>query len=125
MDAGVPPHLHEYFSDYPLLPENRQIGYDELSEYTKSQMRCFNLKLTKDKKLVACLNKKTNYKVHIETLKLALSLGYKCYKLHRIVEYEQETYLKDYVGMLLCWYHCCKRTHVISVCHLSLLFLSR
>lgn len=97
--TGVPPHLHRFFSDYPLFPENRRIQKEELSEYTQSQMTRFDLKLTCEKKLVACLNTKFNYKIHIEPLKLALSLGYKVYKVHKIVEFDQEDYLREYVGM--------------------------
>ena len=98
--TGVPSHLHGFFSDYPLLPENRTIHLSELSDFTRDQMTKFNLKLTTDKKLVACLNKKFNYKIHVETLKLALQLGYEVYKVHKIIEFYQEDYLREYVGRL-------------------------
>lgn len=61
-------------------------------------MSQFNLKLTSDKKLVSDLHLKVGYKVHIETLRLAIDLGYKVVKVHKIIQFQQETYLKDYVG---------------------------
>ena len=80
---GVHPSLHEFFSDFPLLPENRVIGFEELSAHTKAEMLKHNIKMTKDKKLTADLKNKKNYICHIQTVRLALDLGYRVTKIQK------------------------------------------
>ena len=49
------------------------------------------------KKLVCNLNDKKNYIVHINVLKQVLDHGLKLRKVHRIIEFEQEAWLKEYI----------------------------
>ena len=48
------------------------------------------------KKLVCNLNNKKNYDVHINVLKQALDHGLKLRKVHRVIEFDQEAWLKEY-----------------------------
>ena len=51
------------------------------------------------KKLVCNLNDKKNYIVRINVLKQALDHGLKLRKVHRIIEFEQESWLKEYIDV--------------------------
>ena len=57
------------------------------------------MKIDKYKKLVCNLHNKRKYVVHIESLKQALNHGLKLKKLHRIIEFNQEAWLKRYIDM--------------------------
>ena len=45
------------------------------------------------------LRNKKNYVVHIKSLKQALNHGLKFKKVHRIIEFNQEAWLKPYIDM--------------------------
>ena len=55
------------------------------------------MKIDKCKKLVCNLRNKKNYVVHIKSLKQALNHGLKFKKVHRIIEFNQEEWLKPYI----------------------------
>ena len=57
------------------------------------------MKIDKCKKLVCNLRNKKKYVVHIRSLKKALNQGLKLKKVHRIIEFNQEAWLKPYVDM--------------------------
>ena len=66
-------------SDLPFLPERMEID--------------------KCKKLVCNLYDKKKYVVHIKSLKQALNHGLKLKNIHRIIEFNQEAWLKPYINM--------------------------
>ena len=74
LDAEYPKDLHKLYSDLPLFPERR--------------------KIRKIGKLVCCLEDKENYVTHIVALKQALNHGLKLSKVHRVIEFRQEEWLK-------------------------------
>ena len=53
--------------------------------------------INKTNKLVCNLHYKKNYVAHINVLKQALSHGLKFRKVHRVIEFEQEAWLKKYI----------------------------
>ena len=57
------------------------------------------MKIDKCKKLVCNLRNKEKYVVHIRSLKQALDHGLKFKKVHRIIEFNQEAWLKPYIDM--------------------------
>ena len=79
VDVDYPSKLQNLHSDLPLLPERMVIN--------------------NTKKLVCNLNDKKNYIVHINVLKQALDHGLKLKKVHRIIEFEQEAWLKEYIDV--------------------------
>ena len=79
MDAKYPNRLHKLHSDLPYLPER--------------------MKIDKYKKLVCNLSNKKKYGAHINTLKQALNHGLKLKKIHRVIEFNQEAWLKPYINM--------------------------
>ena len=57
------------------------------------------MEINKCKKLVCNLYDKKKYVVHINSLKQALNHGLKLKKIHRIIEFNQGTWLKPYIDM--------------------------
>ena len=79
VDVKYPKKLHELHNDLPFLPERMEIN--------------------KCKKLVCNLYNKKKYVAHINTLKQALNHGLKFKKIHRVIEFNQEAWLKPYIDM--------------------------
>ena len=79
VDVKYPKRLHELRSDLPFLPERMEIN--------------------KCNKLVCNLYSKKKYVAHINTLKQALNHGLKFKKIHRVIEFNQEAWLKLYIDM--------------------------
>ena len=79
VDVKYPKRLHELHSDLPFLPER--------------------MKIDKCKKLVCNLSNKKKYVAHIDTLKQSLNHGLKFKKIHRVIEFNQEAWLKPYIDM--------------------------
>ena len=79
VDVDYPSKLQNHHSDLPFLPERMVIN--------------------NTKKLVCNLNDKKNYVAHINVLKQALDHGLKLRKVHRIIEFEQESWLKEYIDV--------------------------
>ena len=79
VDVKCPRKLHDLHSDLPFLPKR--------------------MKIDKCKKLVCNLRNKKKYVVHIRSLKQALNHGLKLKKVHRIIEFNQEKWLKPYIDM--------------------------
>ena len=79
VDVKYPKKLHDLHSDLPFLPERMEIN--------------------KCKKLVCNLYDKNKYVVHINSLKQALNHGLKLKKIYRIIEFNQEAWLKPYIDM--------------------------
>ena len=79
VDIKYPKKLHDLHSDLPFLPER--------------------MKIDKCEKFVCNLHNKKKYVVHIRSLKQALDHGLKLKKIHRIIEFNQEAWLKPYIDM--------------------------
>ena len=79
VDVEYPKKLHKLHSDLPFLPERMEIN--------------------KCKKLVCNLYDKKKYVAHINTLKQALNHGLKLKKIHRVIEFNQEAWLKPHIDM--------------------------
>ena len=79
VDVNYPERLHDLHSDLPILPER--------------------MKIDKCKKLVCNLHNKKRFVLHISLLKQALDYGLKLKKIHRVIEFNQESSLKPYIDM--------------------------
>ena len=79
IDVDYPSKLQNLHSDLPFLPERMVIN--------------------NTKKLVCNLNDKKDYIVHSNVLKQALDHGLKLRKVHRIIEFEQKAWLKEYIDV--------------------------
>ena len=56
-------------------------------------------KIEKVEKLVANLHDKTEYVIHIRNLKQALNHGLVLKKVHRVIKFNQNAWLKPYIDM--------------------------
>jgi hypothetical protein len=74
-DIHCPEEIHDKVMAYPLFPEKI------------------------DGKLEATLTDKTNYLVHIAYLRLGLMLGYELKKIHKIIKFRQECFMKSYIEL--------------------------
>ena len=97
VDLEYPEELHDLHSDYPLAPEKMAISSDMLSPYQQSLKKELNYKPAKVEKLVPNLWNKTKYVIHYRNLKQCLSLGLKLTKVHRVLQFKQEAWLKPYI----------------------------
>ena len=57
------------------------------------------MKIEKVKKLVANLHDKTEYGTHIRNLKQALNYGFVLKKVHIVIKFNQNAWLKPYIDM--------------------------
>jgi hypothetical protein len=97
VDMEYPDHLHDAHSDYPLAPESFKIESDMLSRYQQKLQRDLNLGENSIKKLVPNLYNKKDYVVHYRNLQLYLSLGMQVTKVHQVLAFQQEPWLKKYI----------------------------
>ena len=72
-------NLHDLHSDLPFIPER--------------------MKINKCSKLVCNLYGKNKYVVHIRSLRRALDHGLILKKVHRVIQFNQEAWLKEYIDM--------------------------
>ena len=57
------------------------------------------MKIEKVEKLVTNLNDKTEYVIHIRNLELALNHGLIFKKVHRVIKFNQKSWVKPYIDM--------------------------
>ena len=79
VDVDYPSKLNKLHSDMPFLLEK--------------------MKIDKTQKLVCNLRDKKKYVVHISILQQALNHGLKLKKVHRVIEFNQEAWLKKYIDI--------------------------
>jgi hypothetical protein len=94
-DLEYPSKLHEAHNDYPLAPEHAMVTEAMLPPFCKPM----NVKHVLTEKLTGDLHSKIKYKTHNRNLKLYLGLGLRLLRVHRVVAFRQEPWLKPYVKL--------------------------
>ena len=97
VDLEYPEELHDLHNDYPCAPEKLKVTDDMLSDYCREIKDKFKISSGNVNKLIPTLNDKKNYVLHEENLKLYLSLGLKLKKIHRVLEFSEKPWLKQYI----------------------------
>ena len=97
VDLEYPEELHDLHNDYPCAPEKIKVTDDMLSDYCREIKNKFKISSGNVNKLIPTLNDKKNYVLHEENLKLYLSLGLKLKKIHRVLEFSEKPWLKEYI----------------------------
>ena len=77
VDIDYPKNLHNHHSDLPFSPPK--------------------MKINKCDKLICNLYDKNNYVVHISLLKQALNHSLILKKVYRVISFNQEAWMKDYI----------------------------
>ena len=97
VDLEYPQELHNLHNDFPLGPEKMKVAKDMLSDYCKKIADKFNLSSGLVHKLIPTLNDKEKYILHYRNLQLYQSLGLKLKKIHRVLQFDQSPWLKQYI----------------------------
>ena len=97
VDLEYPQELHELHNDYPLAPEKVKVSNDMLSDYCKKFAEKFKISVGLVSKLIPTLRDKKEYVLHYRNLQLYLDLGLKIKKVHRVLEFNQSSWLKKYI----------------------------
>ena len=79
VDIEYPKTLRMLHSDLPFLPEK--------------------IKINKCSKLICNVTDKKNYSIHIVALKQALNHGLKLIRVHSVISFRQEGWLKPYIDL--------------------------
>ena len=79
VDIDYPKELFNFHKDLPFLPERK--------------------KVEKVEKLICSIEDKEKYVIHIRVLKQALNHGLVLRKVHRVIQFNQEDWLKPYIDM--------------------------
>ena len=97
VDLEYPQDLHNLHNDFPLGPEKIKVDKNMLSDYCKQIADKFNISSGLVHKLIPTLNNKEKYVLHYRNLQLYLSLGLKLKKKHRVLQFDQSPWLKQYI----------------------------
>ena len=97
VDLLYPKEIHEANNDYPFCCEHKILENDMLSPYAKFIADKHELSSGKSSKLIASMNNKTKYVIHEMNLKQAVDAGLILTKIHRVIEFKQKPWMKDFI----------------------------
>ena len=97
VDLEYSRELHNSHNAFPLAPELMIVPKEWMSDY--------QLELLGDQpapnvhKLTPNLYNRNKYVLHYRNLQLYLQLGMKCTKIHRVLKFNQEPWMKSYIDV--------------------------
>ena len=94
VDVAYPAELHDAHNDLPLLPEHRIFAPSPTMASMASQLGLAPATLPK---LVPNLCDKERIVVHVRELAQAMRLGLRVSKVHRVLQFRQEAFLKPWI----------------------------
>ena len=97
VDLEYPPHLHDLHNDLPLAPEKIVIPNEALSPY-QTNLLTNAYRSAKIPKLIPNFYKKESYVTHYRNLKYYLKMGMVLKKVHRVLSFRQEAWIRPYVS---------------------------
>ena len=100
VDLKYAEKLHNYHNDYPLAVEKIKVTKSMLSPYCEQIRQKYNISIGQVQKLIPTLSNKEKYVVHYRILQLYQDLGLKIEKIHRVLEFNQSPWLKQYIGFI-------------------------
>ena len=100
VDLEYPNELHDIHNDYPLAPEKVKVTENMLSNYCKKIADKYNISTGLVHKLIPTLSNKEKYVLHYRNLQLYIDLGLKVSKVHRVLEFDQSPWLKQYIDYI-------------------------
>ena len=90
VDLEYPEELHDLHNGYALASENQKVKTEWLSEWQSKGYKESNIE-----KLITSFFEKKNYGINYRLLKLFLALGLKLKKVNRVLEFDQEPFMKS------------------------------
>ena len=97
VDLEYPIELHHLHNDYPCAAEKIKVTDEMLSGYCKDIKNKFKISSGNVHKLISTLYDKEKYVLHEENLKLYLSLGLLLKRVHRVLQFDEKPWLKEYI----------------------------
>ena len=97
VDLSYPKELHDAHNEYPYCCEHTTLRDDLLSPYAKHIAEKHELTIGKSSKLISSLTDKTRYIIHEMNLKQAVDAGLILTKIHRVIEFKQKPWMKDFI----------------------------
>ena len=97
VDLEYPQELHNLHNDYPVTPEKIKVSSGMLSEYCKKIAEKYKISIGQVNKPIPTLRDKKEYVLHYRHLQLYMALGLKVKKVHRVLEFDQSPWLKQYI----------------------------
>ena len=107
VDVEYPKELRGADVDLPFLPERRlrrskqhnEYEFDEIRKAHRKVYKTFNITSEPDNKLIATVQVKNKYVVHISILKQALNHGLRLKKVYNVIEFNQSYWIKPYIDL--------------------------
>lgn len=100
VDLIYPPRLHNKHNCLPLAANHIQITYEMLSSYQKALLEKSNINFVRNnRKLVPNFYEKKHYVTHYLALQFYIQQGLIVKKIHRILCFRQEAWIKKYVEL--------------------------
>ena len=93
VDLEYPAHLHKSHNNYPLASEHLTVMKNQLSLYNDYNS------YHPTKKLVSNLYDKERYIVHYRNLKFYLTQGLVLKKIHKVLSFSQDKWMKPYIDL--------------------------
>ena len=99
VDLHYPHEIHDEHNDYPMAPEPLTIPIQELSDHSKKLRKDLNMTSKPTEKLTPNLKDKKNYVLHYRNLQQYVRHGLKVTKIHRVLQFQQSAWLKNYIAL--------------------------
>ena len=98
VDLEYPEELHDLHNEYPYCPEQVVVKPEMLSDYCKMIAKIEGNKSDNTMtKLIPTLYEKQKYIIHERNLKQAIDAGLILKKIHRVLEFDQKPWMKEYI----------------------------
>ena len=100
VDLEYPENIRHKHRHMPMAPDHSFIFWQDLSDYSKECLSATTGKKNtayRSQKLCGNFHPKRKYFIHYRNLKLYLKHGLKLTKIHRVVEFEQEAFSRNYI----------------------------